>query len=400
MASVKAVIRTKQNSQNLFPIAIRITKDRKTSFLYTGQYIKKNQWDKTKGQVKKSHPDALNINQLIFKKLSKVNRSLMDAETNSEYMCSKHVKSSVTSKKANDFFEIAKIYLKNIEDRKKFHQLDIEIRRIEVFREFLKKDKLFFDELHIELLKKFENYLLNERSLSKRTVVNYMTTIRTIFNLAITNSSVDVTLYPFGRGKYQIKFPETKKIGLNSDEITILENIEGLTKAQEYALHVWLLSFYFAGIRVSDVLQLKWKDFLDNRLYYRMDKNNKLLSLKVPGKVFNILNKLERRDSSVFLFKELEGVDLDNKRLLRTRIKTATRNFNRRLEIVATKAGIDKKMSMHIARHSFGNISGDKIPIQMLQKLYRHSSVTTTIQYQSNFMQKDTDEALDKVLDF
>ena len=57
-------------------------------------------------------------------------------------------------------------------------------------------------------------------------------------------------------------------------------------------------------------------------------------------------------------------------------------------------------MSMHFARHSFGNISGDKIPIQMLQKLYRHSSITTTILYQSNFMQKDTDEASDKVLDF
>lgn len=55
---------------------------------------------------------------------------------------------------------------------------------------------------------------------------------------------------------------------------------------------------------------------------------------------------------------------------------------------------------MHIARHSFGNISGDKIPIQMLQKLYRHSSVTTTILYQSNFMQKDTDAALEKVLNF
>ena len=55
---------------------------------------------------------------------------------------------------------------------------------------------------------------------------------------------------------------------------------------------------------------------------------------------------------------------------------------------------------MHIARHSFGNISGDKIPIQMLQKLYRHSSVTTTILYQSNFIQKDTDDALDKVINF
>ena len=55
---------------------------------------------------------------------------------------------------------------------------------------------------------------------------------------------------------------------------------------------------------------------------------------------------------------------------------------------------------MHIARHSFGNISGDKIPIQMLQKLYRHSSITTTVNYQSNFMHKETDDALEKVVNF
>jgi hypothetical protein len=55
---------------------------------------------------------------------------------------------------------------------------------------------------------------------------------------------------------------------------------------------------------------------------------------------------------------------------------------------------------MHIARHSFGNISGDRIPIQMLKKLYRHSSITTTILYPSNFMQKKTDDALEKVINF
>tara|TARA_B100000408_G_C10174518_1_gene172041 strand:- start:390 stop:593 length:204 start_codon:yes stop_codon:yes gene_type:complete len=67
---------------------------------------------------------------------------------------------------------------------------------------------------------------------------------------------------------------------------------------------------------------------------------------------------------------------------------------------VASKLEIKKKMSMHIARHSFGNISGDKIPIQMLQKLYRHSSVTTTINYQANFIHKEADEALDSVINF
>jgi len=64
------------------------------------------------------------------------------------------------------------------------------------------------------------------------------------------------------------------------------------------------------------------------------------------------------------------------------------------------KNAIDKKPTMHIACHSFGNISGDKIPIQMLQKLYRHSSITTTIGYQSNFMNQDTDDALDSEVNF
>ena len=61
---------------------------------------------------------------------------------------------------------------------------------------------------------------------------------------------------------------------------------------------------------------------------------------------------------------------------------------------------INKNITMHISRHTFGNISGDKIPIQMLQRLYRHSSITTTIGYQASFIHKDADEALDAVLDF
>jgi hypothetical protein len=34
----------------------------------------------------------------------------------------------------------------------------------------------------------------------------------------------------------------------------------------------------------------------------------------------------------------------------------------------------------------------------MLQKLYRHSSITTTIGYQSSLIHKDADDALDAVL--
>jgi len=55
---------------------------------------------------------------------------------------------------------------------------------------------------------------------------------------------------------------------------------------------------------------------------------------------------------------------------------------------------------MYIARYSSDNIFGDKIPIQMSRKLHRYLSVTTTINYQSNFIHKDINEALDCVINF
>jgi site-specific recombinase XerD len=83
------------------------------------------------------------------------------------------------------------------------------------------------------------------------------------------------------------------------------------------------------------------------------------------------------------------------------KISNKTNLLDRTLRLqVAPVAGIDKKLTMHIARHTFGNISGDKIPIQMLQRLYRHTSITTTIGYQSNFINKDTDDALSSVLNY
>lgn len=400
MSSIRAVIRMKRNNQNLCPIAIRITKDRKASYLYVGQYVDLAEWDKKNNCVRKSHPDSIYINQLILKKMSEANKSLLNAEIKQENLSSKNIKNKIISKKEGDFFSIAKHYLELIEDRKQFHQHDIQKKRLEVFKDFIKTEVLYFNELNVELLKKFETYLRNKRKIADRTIANYMITIRTVCNLAKSKRPTNAQFYPFGRGKYQIKFPETNKIGLNINEIKDLESIKGLTEAQQYALNVWLISFYFAGIRVGDLMLLKWKDFLDGRLHYRMGKNNKLVSLKIPEKALKILDSIEKNDESVYVFKELEGVNIDDKRLLTTRIKTATRNFNRRLEIITEKADIDKKVTMHIARHSFGNISGDKIPIQLLQKLYRHSSVTTTILYQSNFIQKDTDDALDKVINF
>ena len=401
MATVRAVLRKKKNRAGLCPIAIRITKDRKSTFVSTGQYIHEKYWDERNRTVRKSHPNAKAINNYILNKVADANRKMLEAEMKPEYQTVSEIRNNVIVKKELDFFAVANIHLQNLKERNKHHQYDTEHGRLKKFKAFLNKEELSFSELTPSLLKRFEGYLLENKKRSPRTAVNYLILIRTIYNLAISEAIVDRGRYPFGKGKVTIRIPESQKIGLNKGEIQKLESANNLSEAQQNAVNVWLISFYFAGIRIADVLQLKWSDLVDGRLHYRMDKNSKLVSLKIPekaSKIFDILENLNLQNNLIFPY--LKNTNLRNPQDVSVRIQSVTRNLNRALKRAAKQLDIKKNMSMHIARHSFGNISGDKIPIQMLQKLYRHSSVTTTIRYQANFIHKDADSALDKVINF
>ena len=400
MSSVQVVLRKKSNKHKKYPLAIRITKNRKASYLFIGQYIDEKYWDKKNKKVKRSHPNSLMLNNLILNRLSEANNSLIATESQDRQCTLSKIKQEIIGTDKLDFFEVAELHLENLKNADKLRQYQTQKGRISKFKNFVGKDKVYFEEITVFLLKNFESYILHQELRRPRTAVNYMILIRKIFNLAISESIVERRRYPFGKGKIQIKIPESEKIGLSKEEVKILENAKGLTNAQQAALNVWLISFYFAGIRVSDVLLLKWSDFKDGRLLYRMNKNKKLVSLKIPEKAKKILDLYRLHSTSDLVFPYLEGTDFLNKKELLTRTRTVTRTLNRRLQLAASTLGINKRLSMHIARHTFGNISGDQIPIQMLQKLYRHSSITTTITYQASFMKKDADEALDKVVNF
>ena len=400
MATVRAVLRKKSNTSGKYPIAIRITKDRKSVYLGTGQYIAEKYWDSKNRMVRNTHHSAAMLNNYLLTKIAEANQIVLDTELKDEVRNVTAIKKKII-RKSPDFFEIAEMHLENLKNRGQHHQYDTEVGRLAKFKEFLKNDSLTFEHLTVSLLKNYEGYLIKHKKKARRTAANYLILFRTIYNLAISEGVVDRSGYPFGKGKIVIKIGESEKIGLNRDEIKRLENAKDLSPAQQRAVDVWLVSFYFAGIRVGDVLQLKWSDFNDGRLLYRMNKNSKIVSLKVPDKAKDILHKYreyENRDNLVFPY--LNGTFLKDPKEVTVRTQTITRSLNRRLKTAAKSLGITKRMSMHIARHSFGNISGDRIPLQMLQKLYRHSSITTTIRYQANFIHRDADEALDKVVGF
>jgi len=407
MASIKAILRktNKPRKDGKWPLAIRVTKDRKSKFIWLKQYVDEKDWDNRNGTVKRSHPNSARLNNLIAKKVAELNNLLLEIEDKEEGSSIVDIRNALTEKKRKNitFFQLAQERLDEYKERQVFSVHDTDEGRIKTFRKFLRGKDIHFHEITIPLLKKFRTYLIANKGNSERTIANYYILIRTLFNQAIKEGIVERNYYPFGGEGISIKLGESTKIGLNEEELKILESLNyDRTSAKWHTLNVWLISFYFAGIRISDVVKLKWSDVPDGRLYYRMDKNQKRLSLKIPEKAQQIFDLYlqDKRDDDDFIFPDLKKADVTDIEDIYTKIKTASRRFNRYLKKIAQDAGISKNLSNHISRHSFGNISGDKIPIPMLQKLYRHSDIKTTIGYQNNFLYQEADDALDAVVGF
>ncbi|WP_437371303.1 phage integrase SAM-like domain-containing protein [Maribacter litoralis] len=402
-ASTKIVLRKKPNAKGMFPLAIRITKNRRSTFKHIGHFIDLEDWDEKNLIVKKSNPYADSLNNLLSSKLSELRKGLMNLQSENTDFSANQIKRNIYKPSSSlTLYDYAKEHLENLEAEKKINRLTTDTALTTYIWAFHKSKSLRFQDINGRWLKKFKTYLIGKRELTETSALNVMVLIRLLYNKAINDKVVGKDLYPFGKGSFQIKFPQSIKVGLNKQEILKLESIENLSEVQRHALNVWLYSFYLAGMRVSDVLFTRWSMIYDERLHYRMGKNSKLLSLKIPHKALKIISTYEQNKQGLddFIFPEMKKANLKNAKDVYNKTKVAASKFNIHLKAITEKAGIEKKVTMHIARHTFGNIAGDSIHPLMLQKLYRHSDLKTTINYQANFIHKAADDALDSVINF
>ncbi len=443
MASIKIVLRKNMiRKDNTIPLAIRISENYKTNYKWLGQYVLEKDWDKNAGKVKRTHPYSKKLNNFLMKKLTEANDIYFDSK---KELTTKQVKQKLKGAGGSkSFFAVASDRIKNKYERGTFSVAKSELSILYNLEEFLslntaqgkeviiqeikerrkervskgrkgkhsfmdsvayfKKDKtLKFQDINESFLDKYKDFCLVYLGQKTRTITNQLIFIRTLFNKAIKIGVVDVKYYPFGGEKEKIRIGSSHKIGLTSKEIEKIEILELEPNTSIWhTKNVWLIAFYFAGIRISDAVQLRWSDFKDDRLLYIMHKNEKPVSLKTPEKAVNILSlyKKYKAENNGYVFPFLSTTNISDNEEVFKKTRNATKLFNKYLKRIALECSIDKNLSNHIARHSFGNIAGDRIHPLMLQKLYRHSDLKTTLNYQANFIHKDADEALDSVINF
>ncbi|SNR69381.1 tyrosine-type recombinase/integrase [Lutibacter flavus] len=443
MAAIKIVRRkNKQRKDGTAPLALRISQDYKTNYCFIGQYVLEKDWDEEKCRVKRSHPNSKKLNNYLLKKMTEANDISFDVYNR---ISSKELKKKVVglggqksffavaaerieNKYNQNIFSVAKSELSILYNIEEFVNLKSSSKKTDVINaiknrrkeriskgrkhefnllnavEYFEKNKtLNFQDIDETFIKKYKSFCTIYLKQKTRTISNQLIFIRTLFNIAIKENNIGAKFYPFANEKEKIRIGSSNKIGLTIEEIERIETLNFEKLSSIWHTHnVWLIAFYFAGIRISDIVQLKWSDFKNNRLFYVMNKNEKPISLKIPDKAAVILEnyKENRKQNNGYVFPFLQNTDSNNTEDIFIKTRNATKLFNKYLKRIALQCNIKKNLTNHIARHSFGNIAGDRIHPLMLQKLYRHSDLKTTLNYQANFIHKEADEALDSVINF
>ena len=402
MASIKVVLYPRAKKDGTYPLALHITQNRKSSYIFLEYSVRKEDWIDDEQRVKSSHPNSKRLNNLILKKRAEASNKTIEAEIQNDDVSVRAIKRKVKPVTGAAFAPQATLYLDRLEEAGNFNVWAAEKPRVKIFKEFVGGHDIAFSDINVGLLERFKIHLKSKRGASPRTIMNYLICIRAIYNQAIKEQVVDKKYYPFGsEDKISIKLPESTKIGISLEDVIKLETVTLTNPTHDHARNLWLTSYYFAGMRISDVLRLRWSDFQNDRLHYTMGKNNKVGSLKLPEKVQRILEKYEHLKASPddLVFPNLKGLDLKDTFEVKKKIAYAVNRCNKMLqEYIAPIAKIEGKLTTHVARHTFATLAGDKVPLQMLQKLYRHSDVRTTMGYQSAFLYKDADEALEAVI--
>lgn len=144
-----------------------------------------------------------------------------------------------------------------------------------------------------------------------------------------------------------------QNLKLTNLEIKVISDYK-LTPGSEMAIHrdLFLFSYYIGGLRLSDILTLKWDNFDGTNIHYYSSKSNSPSIILLSSQAMAIITKYsQNRKKDDFIFPVLASRidDHDNENINKV-IPFVAKLINTNLNTIARIAGIDKNLSYHVSR--------------------------------------------------
>lgn len=395
--SVKIELGNKAKKDGSFPLFLRLTQNRKLKRIYIGFDIPAKDWNSNKQEVRRSNPFHAQINQAIESK--KAEAFTLKSEV--KELDTVRMVENLKGKLSDSFFE----YADGLLEKMPYNTAKNNRSVFNKFRNFLKGRDLFFAEINVQLLRDFEDYL--------KTIGNNQTTVSMAFNKlrAVVNQAVEVGKLERKENPFlgfKIKEGKPERIRLTEDELEAFRAVvlpEG--SLVWHTRNYWLFAYYGAGIRFSDVATLQWKNIQNGRLSYVMRKTKSKVStshsIQLPKQAEEILSLYRSNEAKpedyIFPILNAKRVYATEDDILRE-ISRKNALINKYLKQICFKATIPKDVSFHSARHTFADLGRRKVKdIYAISKLLRHSKISMTERYISEFDTETTDKAMADIFD-
>lgn len=186
---------------------------------------------------------------------------------------------------------------------------------------------------------------------------------------------------------------------LTTVEIGKLVNIDRsiISNKQADVLEMFKFSYLSCGPRISDIITLRWCDidFEKKELCKIQVKTRGRNIIPLTDEALKILEEWKGRHN-VFVFGLLsDNFDLKDEVMLRTRRNSITKSINNSLESISKKAQLEKKVTFHMARHSWAVSALEQgMSISMISSLLGHTSTAITEKVYAEFRQEAKVEAV------
>ena len=236
---------------------------------------------------------------------------------------------------------------------------------------FLKKDNLLISEITENTIKQYKGFL--EENYKKATVYNYLNHLKILLKFAEEKGYIIKS--PF-TSKIKNRIPDTEKVFLTENELEIMYK----NKFRNINISNAFLFSCSTGLRISDLMSLKWSNIENNKLILIQKKNNVPNIIPLNEDVLKIIEIQKDISENEYIFK------LPSHRRALRLLKQWIKNI-----------GISKNVNFHTARHTFATLCLTKgVDIFTVSKILGHKDIRTTMVY-AKLIDKVKEEAINKL---
>ncbi len=363
----------KPNAQGNAPIFARITINHQMTHLATRYYLPADRWlpkeGRTVGRTKEEKEINAYLDNLRGLIYSKYNEMFLAGEQ----VTARKLKCRLISKdeKAMTLLDLFDDYIRDYsklvgvsKTKKTCDRYILTRKRVEEFMqsEYNRTD-IAVNDVNPKFITSFEIFLRTQYKLSNNYVMKMIQRFRSIYQVAIDNGWANKS--PFV--SFKLKFENTERGYLSMEELSSLMNKQLTSKRLEQIRDVFVFSC-FTGLAYCDAQALTSEHIIassDGRPWLRTRRQKTSAPVDVP-----------LLDVPLQILAKYEGSCPDGKLLP---IPT-NQKCNDYLKEIAALCGIDKRLTFHLARHTFATTVTltNGVPIESVSKMLGHRSLKTT----------------------